>query len=133
MRISDWSSDVCSSDLFRLTPVFDCITNLAADAAYLDQIARLAQAEPLGPIGGAVKSALWTQYATAASGTLALTNARFHDAEFVEVSDKLSRAVQADLRNALVGFTIWHMQATRPEIRTSDDLFTFLLIDVRSE
>src|SRR3546814_4229391 len=56
VHLSSWQGIDTAQGIFRLTPVFDCITNLAADAAYLDQIARLAQAEPLGPIGGAVKS-----------------------------------------------------------------------------
>ncbi|WP_168254989.1 neuraminidase-like domain-containing protein [Rhizobium leguminosarum] len=127
-----WAGIDNAPGIFRLAPVFDCITSLAGDAAYLDQIARLAQAKPLGPIAGTVDPALWSRYAAAVSGTLALTNARFHDTEFAEVSDKLNRTVQADLRNALVGFAIWHMQAAKPEIRTSDDLFTFLLIDVET-
>jgi hypothetical protein len=127
-----WPGIATAPGLFRLLPVFDCLTNLAADAAYLNQIASLALSPPLGPIGGRVNPELWARYLTAASSTLALTNARFKDTEFVEEADKLNRANEAALRDALTGFTIWHMQASQPEIRTTDDLFTFLLIDVET-
>lgn len=131
-HLDHWPGLARAAGVERMQPAFACLTNLAADAAYLNQIAELAQAPALEPTQGLVDANVWGQYQSAASGTMALTNARFHDAEFVEVSDKISRNTQAALRNAMLGFTIWHIGQTQPKIRTTEDLFTFLLIDVET-
>lgn len=72
----------------------------------------------------------WELYNAQSRIMLDAVNARYSDAEWVEVYDGLSGALNANLRDALMGYLIWHLNATYPEIQTPQDLYQFLLIDV---
>lgn len=113
----------------RLQPVFALMDALGADAAVLVGIARLAVLPALGA-AGAGADAVWAAYAAAADAAHGLLGVRYQGADLAVASDQVARSVASAARDALLGYTLAHLQATHPEIRDGADLFAYLLIDV---
>ena len=72
----------------------------------------------------------WRIYTDIASATQAAVNAKFGDADFACAGDGVCQSVSQQRRDALLGYTIWLLGQTLPEIDSPDTLYQYLLIDV---
>lgn len=105
-----------------------------SDATGLD-IGSLLQLNALGTLpvaaNGAVIAANWQIYLSMATLTLAAVNAKFGDQDFATVNADIVEDLNEARRDALLGYTIWLLQATYPVIVSADALYEYLLIDVQ--
>ncbi|AZE89384.1 neuraminidase-like domain-containing protein [Pseudomonas orientalis] len=76
-------------------------------------------------------AANWRVYIDMARATQAAVNAKFGNGDFGNVNSDLSRVISQQRRDALLGYTIWLLQQTYPQIDSADALYTYLLIDVQ--
>lgn len=115
--------------LGRLHPPMEAMGTLAADAAFLVRIADAAKLPSLD--GGTRDKATWEAYESSAEAALALVPGRFGDSAST-VADGLARDLAVATRDALVGYALTALRTTVPGLRTSADLFEYLLIDVET-
>ena len=80
--------------------------------------------------GGKIIPANWTSYTAMASLVLAAVNAKYGDADFTSVNSGIVNDLNEQRRDALLGFTIWLLQKTYPDIVSVEALYEYLLIDV---
>ncbi len=136
--ISGWSRDqICT-----ISQVFwpDGAADTVADVAWLNKAFNLAEKMGVDVYFmlrlislndmPATAGDNWELYNAMAQIMLDAVNARYDDEEWKEVYDELSGVLNANLRNALMGYLIWHLNAAYPELQTPQDLYQFLLIDV---
>jgi hypothetical protein len=112
----------------RLKQAFDLSAQTGADIYLLLQLSALAEL-PIAN-GPQLIDANWQTYQRLAQSTLGLVNARFKDAEFDKLYAALTSQLNLAKRDALVGFTIWHLHHDFSFINQPSDLYQYLLIDV---
>jgi len=115
--------------LLRLVLPFGLIQRAGVNANYLIQAQALSPLS-LGPLNGQINIQNWDRYENVSDASQAFLSARFEDAEFESLSSSLESRIEEAKRDALMGFTIWHLQKDFSQIREPSDLFNFLLIDV---
>lgn len=97
-------------------------------------IGSLLQLNALGTLpvaaNGAVIPANWQTYTAMATLTLAAVNAKYGDQDFAAVNGNMVSDLNEQRRDALLGYTIWLLQQTYPQIVSVDALYEYLLIDV---
>jgi hypothetical protein len=116
--------------LLRLVLPFGLIQRAGVNANYLIQAQALSPLS-LGPLNGQIIVQNWNRYENVADASQAFLSARFEDADFESLSSSLESRIDEAKRDALMGFTIWHLQKDFSQIREPSDLFNFLLIDVQ--
>jgi len=114
--------------LLRLQAPFALIDATGANADYLVRMSTMASLV-LDPGTHQIDQDAWRAYQTLANATLAVVGARYGDT-FDSVDSAITEKVIVFRRDALLPFTIWHLNKTFPSIRQASDVYQFLLIDV---
>lgn len=106
---------------------------LISDATGLD-IPTLLQIDAMGTLPVAGPSGIipinWQVYNAMSGLVLAAVNAKFGDGDFASVNNDMCKLLNQQRRDALLGYTIWLLQQTYPEIDSPNALYQYLLIDV---
>jgi hypothetical protein len=79
---------------------------------------------------GEIINSNWTVYVELARATLSAVSAKYQDNGFDELYETISGQLEDMKRDALLGFTLWHMNKKDPAIESPSDLYQYLLIDV---
>lgn len=75
--------------------------------------------------------ATWTAYTNAATAVKNTLNQRSSSEEFATLTAPIRGKLQELKRDAFAALLIWKLGETFPDIRTEDDLYEFLLLDVK--
>lgn len=114
--------------LLRMSAAFDVSSATGLDISSLLQINALGTL-PVAASGGVI-AANWQTYTTLANIVNAAVKARYAEGDFAAVNSSIVSDLNQARRDMLLGYTLWLLQQTYPEITTPDRLYQYLLIDV---
>lgn len=109
----------------QLKQVFDLSSAIGVNISFHDQVLALADSSKTAPTS-------WADYKNAAQSVLEVVKAKYHDDDWVKVSDRLNRSLNESKRNALASFVLWQLQQRDASIETLRQLSEYLLLDVET-
>lgn len=115
--------------LTRLSVVFDLQRRLGVGTPTLEKLISTSHM-PIEAAPGKIDPIAWTDYQDVAQTAIAIVNASFTGSALDEANSAIAGTVNGRSRNALVGNVLWWMNARNPTLRSVNDLYKFLLLDV---
>lgn len=115
--------------LIRLSTVFDLQRRLGIGTSTLKKLIGTSHM-PVESAPGVVDPAAWTAYQDVAQTALGIANASFTGDALTEANAAITATINGVTRDALVGNVLWWMNARNPTLRSVNDLYKFLLLDV---
>lgn len=111
------------ADIYWLKKAFDQAAVLGVDVYFVNRYAALAELS--------VSDAGWQTYTDLSDSLYDIVYADYESDEWTEINERISGPVLESERNVLVDYLIWDLSENYPSIRSAEDLYQFLLIDVK--
>lgn len=126
---SNWTDFNTVEQVAALARCFSAAQKLGVDIGLVLGLRKL-NALWLGDANAAPSEQVWDAYQTAAHQLSQVISATYGSAQAPQVAATIEAAAEEAKRDVLVGYLLWLLSFTYDDLKTTDDLYDFLLIDV---